>query len=272
MPVQEAGVAGFQPTTVYKMYFAENKKQHMIFRILFFFLALSFLRCSEKTVAPLKHIPDSQAREVLAKAIELSGGWKNRMAPDSVFYTKRSILYDPSGSVESDQTQLHKYQLKPSFAASIIWEAEDGQHEVLFKNNRASETVNGQPTGAAEEALKKLVHGAFYVFFMPFNLLDQQATLTFTGTATLPNHTPVHVISAVYPEGDDWEYYFDKKTGSFAANRVRHGDDYALIFNEKFTTSGGLRFHTYRTSYRVDSLMNIQYRRGEFFYENIILK
>ncbi len=107
---------------------------------------------------------------------------------------------------------------------------------------------------------------------MPFKLLDPGVKLSYRGIVTLPNGKEVHTIFADYEGEEDWEYFFDKKTGDFVANMVDHGDYFALIYNEKFTTSGGLRFYAYRTSYRVDSLRNILYRRGEFFYDEIVLK
>ncbi len=245
----------------------------MYFKIFTFLILATMVACTEKSgEPPLSQIKDKKAREVLSQAIERSGGWENWTAASWVFYKKRTVLYDSLGQVESDRTQLHKYQLKPAFTASISWLQDGDRHEIFFENNLAKKNVNGTTVEKGGKAHENTVQSALYTLFMPFKLLDPGVELSYRGLLTLPNGEEVHTIFADYEGEEDWEYYFDTNTGDFVANLVDHGDYFALIYNEKFTTSGGLRFNAYRTSYRVDSLRNIQYRRGEFFYDEIVLK
>ena len=199
---------------------------------------------------------------------------------DSIFYTKRTVLYDSLKNVESDVTQFHKYQLNPTLEMSISWENAGEQHHILFKNNKTEKWVNEKLVDADEAALYRTCMSANYVLFMPFKLLDEGVNLDYLGIKKLPNGKEVHVISAKYDTSqndnhstnDDWEYYFEKDSYDFVANMVDHRDYFALIYNNEYSESGGIRFNAYRPSFRVDKELNHLWQRGEFYYSDFAVK
>jgi hypothetical protein len=212
-------------------------------------------------------IPDPEARAIVARAIQRSGGWVRYQALDSIAYRKRSILYDSLGLVESDRTELHRYRLRPSLSMRISWHEGKSLHELSYGEDGIFKSIDGRiaETGAAQ--LRQIADGALFVLFMPFKLLDGAAALSYQGPVELPDGRQADAIAADYEQGDNWFFYFDRKTGDFIANTVMHGTGAALIVNDAFITAGGLRFNARRTSYRLDAQGNIAYRRGEFFYD-----
>lgn len=245
------------------------------------FYVFVFSACQEKIItSPFAHIKDEKVKDVLEEAIAASGGWENYKNMDSIFYKKRTVLYDKEKNMESDVTQFHKYQLKPALVMSISWSKDSLPHEIIFEKNKAIKKVNGNIVEADGAALKRTCMAAYYVLFMPFKLLDKGVALSYKGITKLPNGKEVHIIAADYdPDNnsnhstnDDWEYYFDKNDYSFVANMVDHGDYFALIYNDKYVELGGLRFNGYRPSYRVDQDRNHLWKRGEFYYSDFVVK
>lgn len=248
------------------------------FPLLFVFI---FCHCkNEKPPSPFSHIADNSAKEVLEKAIAQSGGWENFQNIDSLFYEKRTVLFDSLGKVESDVLQKHIYQVRPGLAMSISWENEEGTHRISRKKNECEKFLNDKKIKADSVGLLRSTNAALYTLFMPWKLLDPGVELKYKGIVKLPGGNDAHAISAIYfPEKknnhstkDDWEYYFEKDTYKYMACMVDHHDYFALIVNEEKSKSGGLVFNAYRNSYRVDKDRNILWKRGEFYYENIIAK
>ncbi len=253
--------------------------RHLLFIVAF--LSLLF-GCSEttETTSPFDHIKDQNVKEVLSKAIERAGGWETLQAKDSIFYKKRTVLYDSLGNVESDVMQFHKYQLNPELVMSISWKNNGEEHEIIYNINKTKKLINNNIVEANEESLIRICMSANYVLFMPFKLLDPGVELSYKGIIKLPNGKEVHTIAADYnPDkntnhstNDNWEYYFDKTTYDFVANMVDHGDYFALIYNDKFAEVSGLRFNAFRPSYRVNAAREHLWKRGEFYYSEFVLK
>ena len=240
-----------------------------------------FSACEKNTPSsPFSHIKDEKVKTILKRAIDTAGGWENYKNMDSIFYKKRTVLYDKEKNVESDVTQFHKYQLKPELAMSISWEKDSMQHEIIFEKNKVIKKINGDIVEADDAALKRTCMASYYVLFMPFKLLDPGVELAYKGAVTLPHSKNVHAIAADYNPGenanhstsDNWEYYFDKRSGDFIANMVDHGDYFALIYNHEYVEVGGLRFNAFRPSYRVNSDRTHLWQRGEFYYSDFVVK
>lgn len=244
--------------------------------LLFIFLTFLLSACSEpeKRLDPFAHIEDEQVKNVLEKTIAQSGGWERYAEADSIIYKKQTILYDSLKNVESDVTQFHAYQLKPYLAMSIRWEKDSAQHEIVYKKGKAKKMVNQSLVEADEAALVRTCMAAYYVLLMPYKLLDPGVDLSYGGLRQLPNGQEVHVVKADYnPDenanhstNDDWEYYFDKEHYDFVANMVDHGDYFALIYNDQFTSAGGIRFNALRPSFRVKENLQHLWKRGDFRY------
>lgn len=217
-----------------------------------------------------------EVNKILKRAFKKAGGWDNWAKLQSISYKKRSILYLENGDVESDVTQFHEYQLQPSLKGTIFWKDDQGSHSIVYENGKASAFENGQFDETQSESANKTFLSAHYVLFMPFKLGDEGTKLSYEGTTTLDSGTLVDVIKASYAPSsfdnhstdDEWYYYFDKETGAYVANMVYHAPTYAYIKNTKMDNSQPLIMNTYRESFRVDKDRNIEFLRGEFFYED----
>lgn len=214
----------------------------------------------------------------MKRAIDGAGGYKKYDRLQSISYTKRSVLYDEHGNVESDGTQFHRYILKPELSMNISWEKNGQKHEIIFRQNKATLWIANKQVEADGAALAKTCLSAHYVLFMPFKLLDPGVALSYKGVTILANGKSVHIIGASYVGGgnedhgtqENWEYYFDKNSGDFMANMVDHGDYSALILNEQFTESGGIKFPAFRPSYRANAQREQLWKRGAFYYTDYI--
>lgn len=253
----------------------------------YFILLFSFFIFSgcaeEKTapeISPFAHVQNEEVKNILEKAVAAVGGWEGFQNMDSIVYDKRTVLFDSLENVEMDRTQKHIYRMKPELSISVSWEDEKGKHHILRKGNQVEKYLNEEKVDADSEALTKSTNAAMYTLFMPWKLLDEGVELNYKGVVELPNEKEAHTISAVYdPESksnhstkDDWEYYFDKDTYEYVACMVDHHDYFAFIQNDKKSKSNGLTFNALRNSFRVDKGRNILWKRGEFYYENIVLK
>lgn len=219
---------------------------------------------------------DFEVNKILKRAFKKAGGWDQWAKLESISYKKRNILYHEDGSIESDVTQFHEYQLQPELQGTIFWKEGNNSHSIVYRKGKASKYTDGELISADDESAAKSFLSAHYVLFMPFKLGDEGTRLTYEGTAILDNGTEVDVIKATYsPDtydnhstNDEWYYYFDKATGSYLANMVYHAPTYAYIRNTKTDQSLPIVMNTYRESYRVDKDRHIEFLRGEFFYED----
>ena len=254
--------------------FRENKIQFM----LFMFVLLSCLSCqqnnSEQT--PFQKIKDQQARQILEKALTQSGGYDRWLGIDSMVYTKRSILYDEDGSIESAVLQRHYYRFHPHFEAEISWLEDSLDRQLIYRSESVKMYQGDSFIAEDRDSDRQAVMSALYVLAQPYKLLDDGATITYRGRSTLPNGKLADVIEASYDPianenhstQDLWWYHFDPETGDFLGSMVFHSPTYAWIENLSFVDDTPVRFHAARNSYRVDSLMNIQYLRASFEYSD----
>jgi hypothetical protein len=161
--------------------------------------------------------------------------------------------------------------LKPELDATIRWIENGDSIKIVYKHNEANQYVNGTLDSSAAEAAKATVDAALYVLFQPFKLMDDNVILKYMGIDSLDGR-PVHMVKPVYsgqqPGDDEWIFYFDASTDELMANLVNHNGRRSFIKNLAFDPTISLYLHQHRKSYFVDSALNIQYLRAEYFYTN----
>jgi len=241
--------------------------------IVFFCLATIGVACTPPKVDHFGHIQDREVKRVLSAACESSGGMATYLEVDSVIYEKRSILYLPDGSKESEVTQHHAYQLSPSLTGIISWKDSTGHHEIVYSAEDPHRTLDGKRTDHTAEAVAKSFMGSYFVLFIPYKMADPMVDLRYEGDVSIDNKT-YDILSAHYaPEehanhstDDVWTLFCSKEDGSVLSNLVHHPPTYAYIENKEYTDEHPLRMNTYRQTWRTDKDRKKEYLRGEFWY------
>ena len=67
-------------------------------------------------------------------------------------------------------------------------------------------------------------------------------------------------------------FYFDTESHVLLATLIYHAPTYAFVDNEKMEMIDGMLWNTERTTYRTDSLRNVEYVRAEFVYSEMECK
>ena len=242
-------------------------------KLLFPVLVFIFLGCSKNT--DTIKTSSKEAEKIVLKSIENHGGKGNWMNLKSISYNKITVLFDSMGTEESSMVQRHNYILKPQLEATIKWIENGDSIKIVYKNGEAIKYVSGLPESNSAQASESTVDAAMFVLFQPFKLTDAGTILKYVGVDTLDDKA-VKVVKPNYagahPGDDEWFFYFDKATYELIANMVNHNGRRSLIKNIAFDFTIPLYLHKHRKSYFVDSLLNIQYLRAEYFYTNYKLE
>lgn len=236
-------------------------------------LLLSPFACQAPIADPFAHIADAQVKQVLSAACDASGGMDTYAKVDSIVYMKRSVLYEPDGSKQSDVTQLHSYQLAPSLAGTIAWTDSLGVHEIIYSPDDPHRTLDGERTDHTPAAVSKSFMGSYFVLFIPYKMADPNVKLSYEGEVTI-DKKPYEVLAAHYAPDtydnhstdDVWTLFCDKANGTVLSNLVYHPPTYAYIENTESTDEYPLKMNTYRQTWRTDKNRNKEYLRGEFWY------
>ncbi len=64
-------------------------------------------------------LPDNEAGRIVKRAIEAAGSWEEWTRQRSLSYTKIITFYDSLGNEIREVSQLHQYNLLPSYKAKI---------------------------------------------------------------------------------------------------------------------------------------------------------
>ncbi|NQZ77833.1 MAG: hypothetical protein HRT61_17275 [Ekhidna sp.] len=216
---------------------------------------------------------DSVAVKVVNRAIEVAGGMNLWISAKRLEFEKTSILYEEDGSMEDSSLQIIEFLFDPAFEARISKQTDRGEELIHYHNDSTFFFINDSLYDIDNENRKKSVMSALYTIGMPFKLLDAGTVLTYVGKDSVG--MMCQVIQAEYAPEDNtnhstneiWWYYFDEKDGGLVAGKVYHEPTYALILNKSYDNPGGLTLPSYRHSFRVDSLGDIKFLRGEFYYE-----
>lgn len=220
---------------------------------------------------------DSAAARIVIRAIERAGGYEAFRQIDSIAYRKRTILYRPDGTVESERVQWHRYRLGAQPRYRIEWREGDTSWTMVYGADTCAHFAERLTRPCDTAAFRQMVATALYTLFMPFKLLDPGTRLRYLGRDTLPDGRPAEVVEATYADAPNvttrerWTYWFDSTTFDYLAAWVDHGPADALILNDRYVQAGPLRFNAVRTSWRTDSLGRPQYVRGKFFYDEFFV-
>jgi len=195
----------------------------------------------------------------------------------AVSFVKTTRLFMEDGSLESEVVQKQSFQLIPDYRVQIQWEVGENRHLIFFDGKKIIKTVNGRVIEDSLEVIKarNAAKAAAYVFFQPFELINENTYLTMEDAVELNDSTSAQTISVAYKgdteNSDKWRYYFNDDD-MLIANSVVLTDHNSLIENLEFQSVSGLIFNKYRKSYRVDGELIKKYLRAEYFYDDIKLE
>lgn len=221
---------------------------------------------NHETVIPtasLENIPNSEAGDIVRKAIESAGGWEAWSSKKALSYIKTITFYDSTGEVTRVSRQLHEYNLHPRFQARISYEDNGKKYVILNNGQQAWKLEDGKimTDEASKNSSWNSSFGSHYVMCMPFKLADHGAQFAFDGKTILPNGKEVNSIKVTYLEGagssalyHTWWYFFDPSTHELVANFLDFGNGYDYTEYLAFTSVDGIKLNQRRKSYKSDSL------------------
>lgn len=243
----------------------------------FYYLIYFCLILACSTPTPYDHISSLEAREVLEKGINASGGLEAWRDLGGYKFNKRTILYNVDGSIEIKNEQLLRIKNFPDLAGRITWKNKQDttQTYIHFEEQKAIKYIDSKAQSKEiNEAARLTFLGAHIVMSMPFKLLDPGVKLTYGGPGKQYDK-PVEILIADYntdqpnhTKSHRWWHYFDAQSYEYLGYKVYHPPTYALIENLKTTQLKGIHFPTDRITWRVDSLDNKEYIRGKFAYSD----
>lgn len=217
------------------------------------------------------------AEGIVAKAYLAHGGKANWDKIDALNYQKESVVYDAEGTILVKHLQVHRYNFRPNFNATVNWEDGAQSHEIQFTDASASKYVDEEliEDKSVSESAYNSVNAARYTVSQPFKLSDTGVQLTYEGIDELEEGQKVHVVKASYnmenenhTDNDEWWYFFDLDTYLCLATMVHHGTTFSYIKNLEFDRSTNIVFNSHRKGYSVDSARNILYHQSEYFYRD----
>ena len=213
------------------------------------------------------------ALEIVQNSIEYHGGltaWTNFR---ELTYLKKTTLYTANGAVEDSTNIMYTHTMDQGKLSSLMEWLKDGVPEVVL-SSEGKITTTSKATDSLKTVYTKRILAAEFVYLQPFKLLEDQALLQYKGLDTLEDGTPVKVVEIAYTNadgsaGNTWWFYFNADSYRLEGNMVHHGSTYAYIRNTAYENKSGLSLNATRTSYRCDSLRNIQYVRAKYEYSLI---
>jgi len=215
-------------------------------RLLYLFFFCLIFGCKSST--PYDHIESYEVRELLKKAIVTAGGleaWNNLGRYE---FNKRTILYNPDGSVEVKNAQVLTIKDFPELSGTITWnnQGDTVQTNIQYNAGKAIKHVDNIPQSEdVNEAARLTFLGAHIVMTMPFKLLDPGVKLSYGGLGKQYDKS-VEIIIADYD-----------------SDQPNHTKSHRWSTKLK-----GIPFPTDRITWRVDSLDNKKYIRGKFAYSD----
>ena len=236
----------------------------VIFRLMRLFLILltfvSLLACSITQ-------PRSQAEKIVDAAIIAHGGLEHWQSLQEMKFRKKTWLYRSDNSLEKYSDEVHTLRTGATLEGSIKpYDTKNNDYSISFANGKGVKNTN---EGAVDGT--KAFLASHFVVNQPFKLLDPGLKLTYLGIDTLAGKESVDVIKAEYGAEDDdtWWFYFDRENSVLLATLIYHAPTYAFVVNENIELIDGILWNTKRTTYRTDSLRNIEYIRAKFEYSEI---
>ncbi|MEQ9424322.1 MAG: DUF6503 family protein [Cyclobacteriaceae bacterium] len=245
-------------------------------------LAFAIVACQEKQtqmqnpseipidstfLASYDNLPQNESGDIVREAIAGAGGWEAWTRNQSLSYNKTITFYDTLGNETRTLTQLHEYNLFPSFKARITW-SENGNNYKIINNGQQAWKFENDIQMTDEQNVNSAYnssYGSHYVMSMPFKLADPGCQLEYEGMDTIPDGTTAHRIKVTYAEGagsswnyHTWWYFFDPDTKQLLGNQF-YGGGYSFTQYENFLDVDDLTFNEVRHSHQSDSLLNLKY-------------
>lgn len=216
-----------------------------------------------------KEETSEKARQIVDLAIEAHGCmeyWKNL---ETLKFNKKTVLYNADGTIERSSLERHTLHQKDTLYGEIVSIDPNQKYTTHFADGKGLKVMADTTVDRTNAFLS-----SHFVVNQPFKMLDPGVQLTYLGLDTLANKKVVHVVKAFYgsPEDDVWWFYFDVETHVLLATLIYHAPTYAFVDNEKIEMIDGILWNTERTTYRTDSLRNVQFVRAEFVYSEIVCR
>ncbi|MGI9544558.1 MAG: DUF6503 family protein [Cyclobacteriaceae bacterium] len=213
---------------------------------------------TDHDLVAMNNLLESEAGQIVAKAIEHCGGWNQWTKTTTLSFIKRIQHHDSSGAVDREVSQLHQYQLRPQFKARLTWKQGNDDYMIINNGQSAWMYING--VEAKEKDKVNLAwnssYGSHYVICMPFKLADPGTILAYDGIDTLSGGQVVHNIKVDYEEGagstggmHHWRYFFDKDTYEPVANYLDYGEGHSYTEYGPFYEVENLIANKWRKSY-----------------------
>ncbi len=224
---------------------------------------------------------DPKVRQILEESLDRAGGISDWKSVVKLKFDKVTTLYDSTGQMETETEQQHRFYYQPHHIVEIIWQDEDGNHQLLTKDGKASKYINGQKlSGIDEKAALDRILSAEYAATLPFKLLDPHMDFTYEGIDTLFDELFVHVIRANYQPHqtrlsdslDTWWHYFNVNNFQHEGYKVQHDDHSNLVINNEYIRTNDFVFPGKRSSYRLDDCGEQQFLRASYQYRNFKVK
>jgi hypothetical protein len=221
-------------------------------------LVLLCLSCGKKHV--------ETGHEIIAKSIEIHGGWQAYQQLDTIAYSKSTRLFKEDGTLEKSSKEAQVFTFLPEYTAFLL--SDTGY--VTYKKDSLVASVHSRvvTTAVEKEQAMNRINAAQFVFLQPFKLNEAGVESQYLRQTQLNGTLEVSEVKVTFTNTtntDQWWFYFDSDY-RLVANKVKHNDRYSLIENLKFQEYKGLLFNEHRKSYFVDSLGNKKYLRAEYFY------
>ena len=228
--------------------------------IVYLILMLSLICCQQST-------SNNPATQIVKASIDAHGGLDRWQSIQEMKFRKKTWLYRSDNSLEKYSDEIHTLRTGFELEGSIIpYNPKKRDYSINFANGKGVKTTSEGTVDGTNAFL-----ASHFVVNQPFKLLDPGIKLTYLGKDTLDGKDPVNVIKAEYGSVDDdiWWFYFDQENSVLLATLIYHAPTYAFVANENIELIDGILWNTKRTTYRTDSLRNIEYIRAKFEYSEI---
>lgn len=211
------------------------------------------------------------AEQIVLDSLEFHGGLETWQQLERMTYTKKTTLYNSDGSIEIDAIATYEHQIVPTFKSSKTWIEADSTLSYSLTNDANIDLANFKDEASYNKA-KSDLDGAYFVIQQPYKLLENKEDLEYIGQDLLGDGTTIDIVKLQYYNQDGskdntWWFYFNENSHRMEGYMVKHDSTFAFIRNETYETVTGLSLCQTRTSYRVDSLRNVQYIRGKYRYD-----
>ena len=212
---------------------------------------------------------EESAVDIVNKSLEFHGGIQAWKSSEAISYQKEEWLYYDNDSLESYTKRIYTHSLSNDLPIKMEWSSDSTT--LYVENSEAGLNANFELSDDEAKSYESALKAAPYTLCQPYKLLEDAADLKRLDDDKLED-TEVYTVAIDYVNedgspGNSWRYYFNKETYRLEGAFVKHGETYAYVRNNEYDSKTGFSLNTVRTSYRVDSLRNIQYVRGRYKYQ-----